>query len=84
MESCTIAVLQGHFNVVFLQRRAVRFYERFMKEIVDIMPALSPSYPRLSIMGFIGWRLMMMQRIWSVNVMVVRNSHGELTCRLKN
>ena len=50
----TDAVSQGRFNVVFLLRRAVRFYERFMKEIAAIMPALSLSWLRLFIMGFIG------------------------------
>ena len=41
MEICTAAVSQGCFNVVFLLRKDVRFYERFMKEIVVIMSALS-------------------------------------------
>ena len=47
-------MLQGCFSVVFLLRRALRFYERFMKEIVAIMPALSLSSLRLFVMGFIG------------------------------
>ena len=54
MDSCTDAVSQGRFNVVFLLRRVVRFYERFMKEIVAIMPALSLSWLRLFVMGSIG------------------------------
>ena len=62
----------------------MRFYERVMKEIVVIMPALSLSWPRLFVMDFIGWRLMLMQRIWSVNVMVVKISQDELICQLKN
>ena len=43
MDSCIIVVPQGHFNVVFLLRKVMRFYERFMKETVVIMPALSLS-----------------------------------------
>ena len=43
MESSIIAVSQGRFNVVFLLKKDVRFYERFMKEIVVIMPVLNLS-----------------------------------------
>ena len=46
--------ITGRFNVVFLLKKVVRSYERFMREIVVIMPALSLSWPRLSIMDFIG------------------------------
>ena len=47
-------MLQGLFNEVFLQRRAVRFFVRFMKEIVVIMPDLSLLWLKLSVMDFIG------------------------------
>ena len=33
---------------------AMRFYKRFMKEIVAIMPVLSLSWLKLFVMGFIG------------------------------
>ena len=36
MECCINVVSQGYFNVVFLLRKAVRFYEIFMKEIVVV------------------------------------------------
>ena len=39
MASCIDAVSRGYFSVVFLLRRVMRFYERFKKEIVVIMPA---------------------------------------------
>ena len=43
-----------HPNVVFLLRRAMRFYERFMKEIVAIVPIQNPLWTRLFVMDFIG------------------------------
>ena len=54
MESCIIIVLWGRFNIVSLLKKVVRSYERFMKEIVVIIPALGLSWPRLFVMDFIG------------------------------
>ena len=54
MVSYTIAVSLGHFSVVSLLRRAKRFFMRFMKEIVVIMPGLSLLCLKLSVMDFIG------------------------------
>ena len=84
MASCIIAVSLGRFSVVFLLRKVKKFFVRFMKEIVAIMPGQSPLWPRLLVMDFIGWRLMLMRRIWLVNVTVVRSSRDVLTYRLKS
>ena len=43
MGSCIIAVSQGHFTVASLLKKAVRFYGRFTKEIMVIIPALNLS-----------------------------------------
>ena len=44
----------GAFQFPFLQKRVVRSYERFMKEIVVIMPVQNPLWLKLSVVGFIG------------------------------
>ena len=54
MASYTIEVSLGHFSVAFLLRKAVRFFKRFMKEIVVTMPVQSPLWPKLFVMHFIG------------------------------
>ena len=55
-----------------------------MKEVAGIMSALNISLLKLFFMGFIGRRLMLMQKIWSVSVMVVKKFQDELMCQLKN
>ena len=84
MESYIIVVLQGHFNIVFHPKKAVKFCERFMKEIVVIMPTLNLLLLRLFVMDFIGRRLMLMLKTWSVSVMDVRNFLDGLMCRHKS
>ena len=54
MASYTIAVSLGRFSVVFLLRRAKRFFMRFMKEILAITPVKSPLWPKLFVMDSIG------------------------------
>ena len=48
--SCIIAVSLGRFSIVFLLRKVKRFFVRFMKEIVAIMPFQSPLWPKLFVM----------------------------------
>ena len=71
-------------SVVSPLRRVKESYVRFMKGIVAIMPAQNPLWPRLFVMVFIGWRLMLMQRTWLVSVTVVKSSQDGFTCRLKS
>ena len=54
MASYTIAVSLGHFTIASLLRRDVRFFMRFMKEIVVIMPVQRPLWPKLFVMDFIS------------------------------
>ena len=54
MESYIIVVLQGHFNIVFHPKKAMRFCEKFMKEIVVIMPSQNLLWLKLFVMDFIG------------------------------
>ena len=54
MASYTIAVFQAYSSVVSLLRKAKRFYEKFMKGIVVIMPVQSPWLLKLFVMDFIG------------------------------
>ena len=44
----------GRFSVVSLLRKVKKFFVRFMKEIVAIMPVQSPLWPKLFVMDFIG------------------------------
>ena len=52
--SYIIAVSEGLFNVVFLLKKVVKFYARFTKVIVVIMPVQSPWWLRLFVMVSIG------------------------------
>ena len=45
-------MLLGRFNVVSLLKRAVKFFARFMKEIVVIMSVQSLLWIKLFVMGF--------------------------------
>ena len=54
-----------------LLKRAMKFFARFMKEIVVIIPVLSLSWLKLFVMDFIGSRLMLKQSIWSLILVVV-------------
>lgn len=44
----------GLFSVMFPPRRVKKFYERFTREIVAIMPAQNPLWLKLFVMVFIG------------------------------
>ena len=84
MASYIIAALQGLFSVASLLKKAKKFYVRFTKGIAVITPDQNLLWLRLFVMGFIGCQLMLTQRIWSVNVTVVRSSQDGLMCRLKS
>ena len=54
MASCIIAVSLELFSVVFPLRKVKKFYVRFTRGIVAIMPAQILLWPRLFVMAFIG------------------------------
>ena len=47
-------MLLGLFSVVFPLRRVKKFYERFTRGIVAIMPAQNPLWRKLFVVDFIG------------------------------
>ena len=54
MVSCIITVSLERLSIVFLLKKAKKFYVRFMKEIVAIMPGQNPSWPKLFVTVSIG------------------------------
>ena len=54
MVSYATVAFQAYSSVMFLLKKAKRFYRKFMKGIVVTMPVQSPWLLKLFVMGSIG------------------------------